>query len=96
MIGIYTIDVLEAVQATAQECLPISGGGVKSSKSVSRVPGWTEFVQPYYEESKFWQSIWESAGKPAEGQLIQLMRESKHQSKYALRRVQRASNKDPE
>ena len=58
MIGIYTIDVLEAVQATAKECLLISGGGVKSSKSVSRVPGWTEFVHPYYEESKFWQSIW--------------------------------------
>ena len=60
---------------------------------MSRVPGWNEHVQPHYEESKFWHSIWESAGKPAEGQLLHLMRQSKNQYEYALRRVQRAGNK---
>ena len=39
--------------------------------------------------------MWESAGKPAEGQLLQFMRQSKHQYKYALRRIQRARNKIP-
>ena len=37
--------------------------------------------------------MWVSSGKPAEGQLLHLMRDSKHQYKYALRRVQRAKNK---
>ena len=37
--------------------------------------------------------MWVSAGKPTAGQLLHLMRQSKHQYKYALRRVQRASNK---
>ena len=34
-----------------------------------------------------------SAGKPIDGQLLLLMRQSKHQYKYALRRVQKARNK---
>ena len=90
----YTIEVLESVEAAAKDSLPVSGGDTRSnSKPVSRVPGWSEFVQPYYEESKFWHSVWESAGKPAEGQYLQSMRQAKHQYKYALRRVQRASNK---
>ena len=49
-------------------------------------------MKPYYEESKFWHSIWVSSGKPAAGQLLSLMRETKHQYKYALRRVQRGCN----
>ena len=93
-IGIYTLEVLEAVEAAAKESLPVSGGGgMSKSKPVSRIPGWNEFVQPHYEESKFWHSVWVSAGKPAVGQLLHLMRESKHQYKYALRRVQRAGSK---
>ena len=80
------------MEAAAKESLPTVGGG-GGSKQVNRVPGWNEFVQPFYEESKFWHSIWVSAGKPPAGQLLHLMRQSKHQYKYALRRVQRASNK---
>ena len=89
----YTVDVLEAVEAAARESLPVVGGGGSGGHYPSKVPGWKEHVQPYYEESKFWHSLWVSAGKPAEGQLLHLMRDSKHQYKYALRRVQRARHK---
>ena len=94
MIADYTTSVLECIEAAARESLPVSGGCKRGTRKVaSRVPGWKEFVQPFYEESKFWHSLWVSAGKPAQGQLLLLMRQSKHQYKYALRRVQRASNK---
>ena len=52
----YSIDVLEAVEKVAQECLPFSGG-VKSSKTNNIIPGWTEYVKPFSEESKFWFSV---------------------------------------
>ena len=89
----YTIGVLETVEAAAKECLPVIGGeGGNQKKGESKVPGWNEFVKPYYEESKFWHSIWESSGKPAVGDLLNIMKQSKHQYKYALRRVQRGIN----
>ena len=89
----YTVDVLQAVESAAKENLPVVGGGGGGRHQPSKVPGWKEHVQPYYEESKFWHSLWVSAGKPIDGQLLHLMRDSKHQYKYALRRVQRAKNK---
>ena len=90
----YTIDVLEAVESAARSSLPTTTGGSSTrSRSVITVPGWNEFVQPYYLESQFWHGVWVSVGKPQDGQLLQMMRGAKHQYKYALRRVQRASNK---
>jgi hypothetical protein len=90
MVSSYTIGLLEAVEDAAGESLPVVGGG--GSKAQQNTQNWNEYVKPYYEESKFWHNIWESSGKPTAGQLLKLMRESKHQYKYALRRVQRGSN----
>ena len=92
----YTIAVLESVETAAKDSLPVSGPGPSTrgrNKPSNKIPGWSELVKPYYEESKFWHKLWESAGKPRQGQLLQLMHQSKHQYKYALRRVQRARNK---
>ena len=58
----YTMDVLQAVESTAKECLPSTGGG--SGVAKPRTTGWTEYVKPYCEESKFWSRVWVSSGKP--------------------------------
>ena len=91
----YTLNVLEKIEAAAKESLAMVGGSKSSrtKKQVCMVPGWNDHVKPFYEESKFWHSIWVSSGKPSSGDLLNIMRYSKHQYKYALRRVQRASNK---
>ena len=90
----YTTAVLESVEAAARDSLPVSTPSTRGRcKPSSKLPGWSELVKPFYEESKFWHKLWESAGKPRQGQLLQLMNQSKQQYKYALRRVQRAKNK---
>ena len=90
----YTMSVLEAVESAAKECLPSSGGGGGecSSKRQHLIPGWSEHVKPFCEESKFWGAVWESAGKPADGDLHDLMMKSKCQYKYAVRRLKRANH----
>ena len=50
-------------------------------------------MKPYYEESKFWRSIWLSAGKPSHGDLVDMMHSTKSQYKYAIRRLKRAMDK---
>ena len=86
----YTMDILEAVECSAAECLPSTGGG--NGKSLI-IPGWSEYVKPFCDESKFWYSVWLSAGQPQEGSLFSVMRDSKLQYKYAVRRLKRANQK---
>ena len=84
----YTLDILANIQAAAKETLPSKGGG-NHCKQKKSTPGWSEFVQPYLEESKFWHSLWVSGRKPRVGALCEAMKQSKQQYKYALRRLKR-------
>ena len=86
----YTMHILEAVEDAAKDSLATKGGGSDQGSSKS-IAGWSEFVHPYAEESKFWHSVWVSAGKPAQGGLADAMKQSKHQYKYAIRRLKKAS-----
>ena len=58
------------------------------------IPGWNHMVRPYQGESKFWYSIWLSAGKPihsnvpgVENSLFTLMKLSRNNYHYAVRRI---------
>ena len=88
------MEVLGAVEQSAEESLPSTGGGnSKGCHKKGGVAGWNEYVKPYHQESKFWHNLWDSAGRPINGDLFNMMRQAKYQFKYAYRRVQRASNK---
>ena len=87
----YTMDIMEAVESAAVECLPVVGGGHKETSLA--VPGWNDYVKPFSEENKFWYSVWVSAGKPLQGALFNLMKKSKLQYKHAIRRLKRANQK---
>ena len=86
----YTVNILEAVEAAAKDNLAVVGGGGSGGRKST--PGWTQFVKPYQEESKFWHSLWISANKPHDGPLLDAMRQSKNQYKYAIRRLKRAGD----
>ena len=86
----YTLDLLQAMESSAKECLPSTKGG---HARVHPTPGWAEYVKPYCEESKFWSSVWSSSGKPNTGPLFELMKHSRNQYKYAARRLKRVNDK---
>ena len=72
-------------------------GGKGSARSpdchVERViPGWKDIVQPYRDDAKFWSSVWQSAGRPSNGVLKDLMSRTRNQFQYAIRRVKKMSN----
>ena len=87
----YTLDILETVQSVARDTLPVKGGGRKSGQRKC-TPGWSEHVKPYQEESKFWHSLWMSAGRPNYGALYNSMKQARQQYKYAVRRLSRAGD----
>ena len=86
----YTMNIMETVEMSARECLPTTGGSSTQGKS-DIIPGWSEYVKPYSEDSNFWYAIWLSAGKPNQGHLYDAMMKSKCQYKYAVRRLKRAN-----
>ena len=88
----YAIDILEAVEGAAKDCLATKGGRTCTSRK-NTLPGWREFVKPYQTESLFWHGLWSSANKPAGGPLFEAMRHSKNQYKYAVRRLKIAGDK---
>ena len=64
----YTLEVLETVQAVAEESLPVPP---TSSSKVGKAirPGWIDEVKPYRDKAYFWHQIWDSAGRPMNTQL---------------------------
>ena len=62
---------------------------VGSNASTMNTPGWTEFVQPYKEDSIFWKAVWESAGRPVDCELHRVYKHCRNKYKYAIRKVKR-------
>ena len=72
------MNILENNEQAAKGTLPSRGGG-GSPGHRKATPGWSEFVQPYLEESKFCHSLRDSAGKPLAGALFDAMKQTKKQ-----------------
>ena len=80
------------MESAGHECLPTSGGGGMVGKK-PKLPGWSEHVKPHADESNFWYKMWLSAGKPGAGDLLDNMKQSKRQFKFAVRRLKRCKDK---
>ena len=80
----YTEAVLEVINDTVFDCLPVPSDNNSDSK-IRRIPGWNEEVKPFKEMSKFWAAIWESAGKPLNNGLHNIMKKSKNVYHYQFK-----------
>ena len=87
------MSIMETMEAVAIECLHSAGGGSPNKGVHDAVQGWTQYVKPFCEESKFWHATWYSAGQPRVGPLHDIMVYSKRQYKHAVRRLKRANEK---
>jgi len=85
----YAANICEAVNTAAIQCLPVVGSTL--NKHGNGIPGWSEYVKPYQEESLFWHGVWMAAGCPDQGELYNVNRTAKMQYKYAVRRLKRAN-----
>jgi hypothetical protein len=91
-IDAYISDIISAIETSVGDNIPYTRPPQgKSSKKV--IPGWTELVEPFKQDAKFWYSIWYSAGKPKTGELHRIMCQTRNKFKYAKRRCQNAVEK---
>ena len=86
MLDDFTINFLENIMQSADEALPKP----KFRKSTKKkIPGWTEFVQPAKENAQFWNSIWLSCGKPIGTQVHIIMKRTRNNYHFQIRKCKR-------
>ena len=94
----FVIDLMSTVIETSHATIPMTGGKPgrhSSSKSCpieGNIPGWADHVKPYKDDAVFWNSIWQSSGRPSQGSIRDKMAKSRNQYHYAVRRVKKMSN----
>ena len=57
----------------------------KRSHRSKIIPGWDEEVKSHYDKSLLWHKIWTESGKPTQGHLYNIMKDTRRQYHYALR-----------
>ena len=90
-LDIVTENILETINISAKNNLSTVGGKKKSSKT-TLLPGWKEMVVPFQDRAEFWHFLWSEAGEPRQGTTFNLMKQTKGQYHYAVRRCKRAAH----
>ena len=88
------IDLIGSICDAGRESLPQTGGRPPENKnqpdSINKaLPGWKEHVAPFRDKAVFWYSVWQSAGRPPGGELHNLVKKTRSQYHYAIRRIKR-------
>ena len=77
-------DLLESINSAAVNCLPSASNITKNTKT--RFSSWKEDVQPFIDTAMFWHSIWLSAGRPLNTELHIIMKKTRNQYHYQIRK----------
>lgn len=78
----YAINIMNTINAAVDRNIPTT-----SSSEHKKFPGWTDHVKPFKNEADFWHSVWLSAGRPQNNSLHIIMKKTKNQYHYAIRRI---------
>ena len=61
-------------------------------KNKKELVGWKDYVEPHQDAAKFWFSIWTSAGRPINTVLHSIMKKTRNQFHYQIRKCKRVEN----
>ena len=82
------IDAIDNTCDTVVKCCIDSGlTSIPSSRlNVREVPGWNDEVRQAKDQSLFWHWIWLESGRPNTGHVYAIMKRTRHQYHYSIRR----------
>ena len=85
------VDILLSIEKAAYGKLPVPAQPKLSIRKSSK-PGWQELVHPYRESAQFWFQVWDSAGRPLNSQLHQIMKRTRNLFHYQVRKLRKVSD----
>ena len=89
---IFMTAILDTIDATAYNCLPVSNPHSERSRSKKIVPGLSEFVKPFRDKAFFWSQVWKSAGRPLNCQLHSIMKRSRNLYHFHVRKNKKSED----
>ena len=69
-----------------KQCIPVVGHN-RSRKRI--VPGWSEHVEKYRQQSVFWHNLWVDNGRPKCGVVFQMRSQARRKYHYAVRWIKK-------
>ena len=88
---ILTEDLINVINRAATDNLAVIRNNITKKKVL--YPGWKTMVGPYKEQAEFWNFLWVEAGKPSAGEVFSIMKQTRSQYHYAVRRCKKAAQK---
>lgn len=77
----YARDIVDACYNSSLDTIPQEGPPGR------RIPGWSEYVEPFRQKSSFWHKLWVDCGRPRTGPVADSMRRTRAAYHYAIRRT---------
>ena len=90
-IDAYMKAVLDDIAEASEETIPKTNSKSKG-KNCKEMAGWKDYVEPYQDAAKFWFSIWASAGRPLNTVLHTIMKKTRNQFHYQIRKCKRVES----
>ena len=86
----FMISILNSVENAAFKSLPVSNAQMPHAKlKKTTIPGWSYYVKPFKEKAVFWNAVWKSAGKPLNCELHTIMKRTRNEYHYQIRKVKK-------
>ena len=87
----YMKNILEDISQAAEDTIPMKHFKPRNIKQ-KQLAGWKDYVEPFQDAAQFWHSIWTSAGRPMNTVLHNLMKKTRNQFHYQIRKCKRVEH----
>lgn len=84
----YASSVMYAISSAVECNIPHS----KPNNVRAPVPGWSNYVKPFRDDSLFWHAIWVSSGRPQNNYLHDVMKNTRRKYHYAIHLVRKSES----
>ena len=80
----FMFDLLGAIEKSAD--INLMKDSSPTNKCKTNLPNWKEDVDPFKDTAHFWNAVWKSAGKPINCHLHNIMKKTRNQYHYIIRK----------
>ena len=89
-LDLFVEELLQSLCDSGFETLPLSNPQKRVENRKAKVTaGWKQYVEPYQDNAKFWHAIWNSAGRPHNTELHNIMKRTRNRFHYQVRKCKR-------
>ena len=82
------LNILFTLIESSYKAIPVSRP-ITRAKKLKELPGWSQHVEPFRSDARFWHSIWLGLGRPNTGQVYNVMCWTRNKFHYAVRKLKR-------